>query len=95
MNFKIFLFTTSIALSSGSCGKKYLELRNPNQQEAVTFWQNQDDATKAVNAIYQSFYYDGTFMRFAQCALDLRGDDVITGARLLLSKSNAAQSRVD
>lgn len=61
-----------------SCGKKYLELLNPNQQEASTFWQNEQDAVKSVNAIYQSLYYDGTFMRFAQCALDLRGDDVMS-----------------
>lgn len=59
-----------------SCSKDYLNLSNPNQQTTATFWQSEDDALKSVNACYQSLYYDGTFLRFAQCALDFRGDDV-------------------
>jgi hypothetical protein len=74
---KIFL-TTVVAVTISSCGKKYLELQNPNQQEVTTFWKNEEDVVKSVNAVYQSLYYDGTFMRFAQCALDLRGDDVMS-----------------
>jgi starch-binding outer membrane protein, SusD/RagB family len=78
MNIKSILLTTVVAFSAMSCGKKYLELENPNQQTTATFWKNDNDALMATNAIYQSLYYDGTFLRFAQCALDLRGDDIMS-----------------
>lgn len=61
------------------CGEDYLELTNPNVQTTDTFWKTEDDVEKGVNAIYQSLaIYDGSFMRFAQIALDLRGDDVMS-----------------
>ena len=78
MNIKKILFTTAVAFSCISCGKDYLELTNPNQQTTATFWKTENDAVMAVNAVYQSLYYDGTFLRFAQCALDLRGDDIMS-----------------
>jgi len=78
MNIKKILLTTVVGLSFTSCGKKYLELTNPNQQTTATFWKTENDAVMAVNAAYQSLYYDGTFMRFAQCALDFRADDVVS-----------------
>ena len=78
MNIKIILLTAVVVVSSTSCGKKYLELTNPNLQTTATFWKNDNDAVMAVNSIYQSLYYDGTFLRFAQCALDLRGDDMMS-----------------
>jgi hypothetical protein len=78
MNIKKIILTTAVAVSAMSCGKDYLELTNPNQQTTATFWKNDNDALMAVNAIYQSLYYDGTFLRFAQCALDLRADDLMS-----------------
>src|SRR5690349_13698812 len=78
MNIKTIILTTVVALSGISCGKDYLELTNPNQQTTATFWKTDNDAVMAVNAVYQSLYYDGTFLRFAQCALDMRGDDVMS-----------------
>jgi starch-binding outer membrane protein, SusD/RagB family len=78
MKLKKILFTAAVALSCTSCGKKYLELTNPNAQTTGTFWKTESDAVMAVNAVYQSLYYDGTFLRFAQCALDFRGDDMMS-----------------
>ena len=78
MNIKKILLTTAVAVACTSCGKKYLELTNPNLQTTATFWKNDNDAIMATNAIYQSLYYDGTFLRFAQCALDMRADDVVS-----------------
>lgn len=78
MNSKHILLTAAVTISGMSCGKKYLELTNPNQQITATFWKNENDAVMAVNAVYQSLYYDGTFMRFAQCALDMRADDLMS-----------------
>lgn len=75
MNIQKILLITAVLIGCSSC-KKYLDLTNPNQQTTATFWKTEDDATAAVNAVYQSMYYDGTFMRMAQCALDFRADDV-------------------
>jgi starch-binding outer membrane protein, SusD/RagB family len=78
MNIKKILLTTAVVVSGISCGKDYLDLASPNQRNTTTFWKTETDAVMAVNAIYQSLYYDGTFLRFAQCALDLRGDDMMS-----------------
>lgn len=75
---QLIILTAVIVFSSAGCKKGYLDLSNPNQQTTATFWKDEVEATKAVNAIYQSLYYDGTFLRFAQCALDFRGDDVMS-----------------
>jgi hypothetical protein len=79
MNTKqIIILAAVILVSSSGCKKGYQDLANPNQQTTATFWQNEEEATKAVNAIYQSLHYDGTFLRFAPCALDFRADDVMS-----------------
>jgi hypothetical protein len=67
-----------VVLGGTSCKKDFLELSNPNVQTSGSFWKTEADAQAGVNAIYQSLYYDGTFLRFAQCALDFRGDDVMS-----------------
>lgn len=76
-NIKIFLLVC-VMCSANSCKKDFLELSNPNVQTSGSFWKTEADAVAGVNAIYQSLYYDGTFLRFAQCALDFRGDDVMS-----------------
>jgi hypothetical protein len=68
------VFTIGLVVFSG-CSEEWVEQSNPNVQTSGTFWKTEQDAVKGVNAIYQSLYYDGTFLRFAPCALDLRGDD--------------------
>ena len=76
---KIHLLTLILVLfAANSCKKDFLELSNPNVQTSGSFWKTEADAAAVVNAIYQSLYYDGTFLRFAQCALDFRGDDVMS-----------------
>ncbi|MDP4184999.1 MAG: RagB/SusD family nutrient uptake outer membrane protein, partial [Bacteroidota bacterium] len=59
------------------CNSDWLQLSNPNQQTTDTFWKTKDDAVKGINAIYQSLYYDGSYLRFCQLALDLRADDIV------------------
>jgi starch-binding outer membrane protein, SusD/RagB family len=71
-----FLLVTMLLCSAVACKKDFLELSNPNVQTSGSFWKTEADAAAGVNAIYQSLYYDGTFLRFAQCALDFRGDDM-------------------
>lgn len=67
---------TALMLVSFSCSEDFLDLNNPNVQTSGSFWKTPADAEAGVNAIYQSLYYDGTFLRFAQCALGFRGDDL-------------------
>lgn len=55
---------------------KQLEQVNPNLQTAESFWRNQDDAIKGLNAAYGSLIVDGTYMRFTPLLLDIRGDDI-------------------
>ena len=43
---------TATALFSASCKKSFLDVDPQGQQQATQFWQTQEDATKAVNAIY-------------------------------------------
>jgi hypothetical protein len=73
-----FLTLFVLLFSANACKKDFLELSNPNVQTSGSFWKTEADAQAGVNAIYQSLYYDGTFLRFAQCALDFRGDDVMS-----------------
>lgn len=59
------------------CKKDYLDLANPNLQTTSSFWTSEGDIQKGVNATYMSLsIYDGSFLRFAPIALDLRGDDM-------------------
>jgi starch-binding outer membrane protein, SusD/RagB family len=57
------------------CGKK-LDQVNPNEQTANTFWTDEADAMRGINAAYGSLIVDGTYMRMTPCMLDLRGDDM-------------------
>ncbi|GAO43865.1 RagB/SusD family nutrient uptake outer membrane protein [Flavihumibacter petaseus] len=70
----IVLVAAGLAAGTG-CAKK-LEQENPNAQTAETFWRNESDAMKGVNASYGSMQVDGTYMRFLPMLLDVRGDDV-------------------
>src|SRR5687768_9895522 len=62
-----------------------LEQVNPNQQTAETFWLNQEDAIKGLNAAYGSVIVDGTYMRFMPLLMDVRGEDI---------KSNSPWSQI-
>ncbi|MCV9385079.1 RagB/SusD family nutrient uptake outer membrane protein [Reichenbachiella ulvae] len=71
-----YILVVLVLFSAFSCQEDYLELSNPNQPDAAKFWKTEDDFEKGVNAIYQNLYYDGSWLRFASIALDVRGDDV-------------------
>lgn len=58
------------------CNEDWLELSNPNRPTQENFFKSENDFVLATNAIYQTLYYDGSYMRFAPLALDLKGDDV-------------------
>jgi len=67
--------TTLIFMSlSFSCSESFLDVPPQGQQEAVQFWVSEDDATKAVNAIYANLR-GWTNVAFAPIALESVGSD--------------------
>jgi predicted DNA-binding protein YlxM (UPF0122 family) len=58
-----------------SCSESFLERENPNQQTTGTFWKNEADANKGINACYQSLTMDGLYMRMYPWIMDVRADD--------------------
>jgi starch-binding outer membrane protein, SusD/RagB family len=69
------LILSSIALFSDSCSKQLNQV-NPNQQTSASFWLDENDAIKGINAAYSTLIEDGTFMRMTPALTDARGDDV-------------------
>jgi len=72
---KYILIFNAILVFSG-CSEDWLELTNPNVPTVENFWKTEDDFIRAVNATYQTLYYDGAYMRFGQQGLDCRADDM-------------------
>ncbi|KGO86235.1 SusD/RagB family protein [Flavobacterium rivuli WB 3.3-2 = DSM 21788] len=52
-----------------------LNIANPNYSTTESFWQTEEHAVKGVNAIYNSFIVDGSYMRMTPALTDGRGDD--------------------
>jgi len=63
-----------LLMASFGCDDK-LDLTNPNSQTLETYWETEDQAVAAVNAIYTCFITDGTYMRMFPALTDGRGDD--------------------
>ncbi|HDR88846.1 MAG TPA: RagB/SusD family nutrient uptake outer membrane protein [Bacteroidetes bacterium] len=73
---KYLVMVAVLMVLAPSCSEDFLELTNPNRPDVDNFFKTEEDFWYATNAIYQTLYYDGSYMRFCQLALDLRGDDV-------------------
>ncbi len=71
----IHIFSLGLLLICVSCGEEFLERQNPNQQTTGTFWNNGDDALKAINSTYQTLTMDGLYMRLYPWVMDSRADD--------------------
>ncbi|UOB16491.1 RagB/SusD family nutrient uptake outer membrane protein [Abyssalbus ytuae] len=63
-----------ILLATGCVSDEDLNQVSPNFDTAASFWQNDTDALKGVNAVYGSLLTDGTYMRSTPLLLDLKGD---------------------
>ena len=62
------------------CSKDFLKVPPQAQKPVTQFWQSQDDATAAVNAMYANTR-SWTFVSFAPMAVESLGsDDVVTGS---------------
>lgn len=74
-----------IALCTGilvvpACKKDFLNVDPQAKQQAVTFWKTQDDATKAVNAIYANLRTWGNTAFPALAVESIPGDDAEKGS---------------
>jgi hypothetical protein len=51
-----------------------LDVTNPNERTAETFWQTEADATQGINATYRALEENGAYGRWMQFATDIRSD---------------------
>jgi len=58
-----------------SCDDDFLIETNPNAPTTATFWQTEEDAVKATNAVYEGLTYEGMYMRMMHAYQDIRADD--------------------
>src|SRR6056297_2666099 len=59
-----------------SCGEDWLELNNPNTMTAGTFFRDEEDAEKAVNAVYAALQLGGIYQDNGMVnAINLMADD--------------------
>ncbi|MFP5436276.1 MAG: RagB/SusD family nutrient uptake outer membrane protein [Bacteroidia bacterium] len=78
---KIFTLKNSLilpvlALTLTGCVKdEELHQVDPNLDSEAAFWKTEEDAAKAVNAVYASLITDGTYMRSTPLLLDTKSDD--------------------
>ncbi len=68
------LFILLIAAAGIGCKKNFLDVPPQGQQPTQQFWQSQDDATEAVNAIYANLR-SWTEVAFAPIAVESLGSD--------------------
>jgi hypothetical protein len=64
----------ALLLGAALTGCADINVTNPNQQTAGTFWRNQTDALQALNATYNGLQYQGTYGRWTVFAFDIRSD---------------------
>jgi hypothetical protein len=74
--YKFWLLALSVVITMSNCNKNKLDLVNPNEQTAASFWQTSDEALQGANACYEAVINDGGYMRQTQAILDIRGEDV-------------------
>lgn len=70
---KILLLSTTLLI--GCVNDDDLFQVDPNVNTEASFWQNDGDGLKGINAVYQTLLYEGTYMRSTPLLLDVRGDD--------------------
>jgi len=78
-NKKVIIALSATLLITTSCEDK-LDQVNPNAQTSSSYWNNQEDALKGINAVYLSLAIDGSYMRSTPLLLDNRGDDAMSNS---------------
>jgi hypothetical protein len=68
----------ALLFGAAASGCADLNVTNPNQPSAQTFWKTQDDALLGVNAAYNGMLANGVFGRWIGFALDGRSDDAFS-----------------
>lgn len=68
------LFLLPLVATMAGCNKSFLDVPPQGKQPTVQFWQSQDDATKAVNAMYANLR-SWPLVAFAPIAVESMGSD--------------------
>lgn len=68
----------ALLLGAAATGCADLNVTNPNQPSAQTFWKTANDAQLGVNAAYNGLLNNGTYGRWIGFALDGRSDDAFS-----------------
>jgi hypothetical protein len=71
---KIKILLICLSLTALGCDED-LNQENPNYQTTETFWKTGEHAVKGVDAIYNAYIIDGSYMRMTPALTDGRGDD--------------------
>ena len=72
---KKFIHIIFVAFLFNACNQDILDLTNPNQYSAETYFKNLGECEKGVNAIYGGLYHDGLFAREYYFIFDLLAND--------------------
>jgi starch-binding outer membrane protein, SusD/RagB family len=72
--FKSILLLSAVLISQG-CGDK-LDISNPNRLAAPDFYQNEEQAVAAVDAVYNVLIIDGLYQRMTPVINDGRSDEI-------------------
>lgn len=70
-----FLLASGLLLSTSGCKDDLLDKVNPNEPSTGQFWKTQDDATRAVTAMYSGLQYIGTYSQRWHFATIPRSDE--------------------
>jgi hypothetical protein len=71
-----YILSITVLLTLGTaCTEDFVTLDNPNAFGSSSFWKTGDDALAGVNAVYNTLYYDGLYMRLYLWIMDVRADD--------------------
>ena len=71
----IILLVAFILLGFNACHDR-LDIADPNRLSSATFYENEDQAVAAVNAIYNALIIDGMYQRITPIYNDGRGDEL-------------------
>jgi hypothetical protein len=73
--FFVGLLAVGLLLGSSACQDDLLDKVNPNEPSSGQFWKTQDDATRAVTAMYSGLQYIGTYSQRWHFATVPRSDE--------------------
>ncbi len=75
-NINKILVILGLMVLGNSCTEDFVNLSNPNDHTAGSFWKTGEDALRGANSVYTALYFDGLYMRLYPWVMDVRADDM-------------------